>query len=409
MTTDDIAAIHRPVRTSITALGLCLGLGRAEPSPQGSCAQESGNSGITVNFTARVMSRASEASSAASILRSVRTITLGLTSVALTALFVFPASLPAAADPPLTAAEARAVIEQLETDAAAIDQQYAGVKEEIKQGRAQLKLKQADVKTQTDKVAHLKLQVGQVALAQFQNRSLDTAAQLFVTPDTDQFLSQISTVQKVTENQNSALQDFQQAQANLDALEHSAETDLATLAEKEKQLKSLTEASDKKIAQAKKVLAKLTASQRQQISDAEKKEAAKANADTRAATSSRGSTRSSGSRGARALAFAKAQLGEPYVRNGDGPSSWDCSGLTMAAWGSVGVSLPHSAGQQYNRGSAVNKADLQLGDLVFFYSDISHVGLYAGNGQVIHAPRPGKFVEYIKMSYMPYAGARRPG
>jgi peptidoglycan DL-endopeptidase CwlO len=364
-----------------------------------------------VNFTARVMSRASEASRATSILRSVRTITLGLTSVALTALFVFPASLPAAADPPLTTAEAKAVIEQLETDAAAIDQQYAGVKEEIKQGRAQLKLKQADVKTQTDKVAQLRLQVGQAALAQFQNRSLDTAAQLFVTPDTDRFLSQISTVQKVNENQNSALQDFQQAQANLASLEHSAETDLVTLTQKEKQLKSLTEASDKKIAEAKKVLAKLTASQRQQISDAEKKQSARANAEGRAATS-RGSTRStvSGSgRGARALAYAKAQLGEPYVRNGDGPSSWDCSGLTMAAWGSVGVSLPHSSGQQYNRGSAVNKADLQPGDLVFFYSDISHVGLYAGNGQVIHAPRPGKYVEYIKMSYMPYAGARRPG
>jgi peptidoglycan DL-endopeptidase CwlO len=360
-----------------------------------------------VNFTARVMSRASEASRATSILRSVRTITLGLTSAALTALFVFPASLPAAADPPLTTAEARAVIEQLETDAAAIDQQYAGVKEEIKQGRAQLKLKQADVKTQTDKVTQLKLQVGQAALAQFQNRSLDTAAQLFVTPDTDRFLSQISTVQKVSENQNSALQDFQQAQANLAALEHSAETDLVALAEKEKQLKSLSEASDKKIAEAKKVLAKLTASQRQEISAAEKRESARANAEA-----SRGSTRgtvSGSGRGAKALAYAKAQLGEPYVRNGDGPSSWDCSGLTMAAWGSVGVSLPHSAAQQYSRGSVVSKADLKLGDLVFFYSDIHHVGLYAGNGQVLHAPRPGKYVEYIKMSYMPYAGARRPG
>jgi peptidoglycan DL-endopeptidase CwlO len=335
-------------------------------------------------------------------------------SVALTALFVFPASLPAAADPPLTAAEARAVIEQLETDAAAIDQQYAGVKEEIKQGRAQLKLKRADVKAQTHKLAQLRLQVGQVALAQFQNRSLDTAAQLIVTPDTDRFLSQISTVQKVSENQNSVLQDFQQAQANLVALEHSAETDLTALAEKEKQLKSLSDASDKKIAQAKKVLAKLTASQRKQISDAEKKnkETAQASAE-RAATSSRGSTRSSATgsgRGAEALAYAKAQLGEPYVRNGDGPSSWDCSGLTMAAWGSVGVSLPHSAGSQYSRGSYVNKSDLQLGDLVFFYpGSISHVGLYAGNGQVIHSPRPGKSVEYIKMSYMPYAGARRPG
>ncbi len=330
--------------------------------------------------------------------------------MALAALFVFPASLPAAAAPPLTAAEARALIEQLETDAAAIDQQYAGVKEQIKQGRAQLKLKQADAQAQIDKVARMKLQVGQVALAQFQNRSLDTAAQLFVTPDTERFLSQISTVHKVSENQNSALQDYQQAQADLAALQYAAETDLAALAEKEKQLKSLTDASDKKLAEAKKVLAKLTAAQRQQISDAEKRATARANAAGRRASrdSSRAPVSGSG-RGAKALAYAKAQLGEPYVRNGAGPSSWDCSGLTMRAWGSVGVSLPHSSGQQYNRVRHVAKSDLQLGDLVFFYNDIHHVGLYAGNGQVIHAPRPGKSVEYIKMSYMPWRGAGRPG
>jgi len=332
--------------------------------------------------------------------------------VALTALFVFPVSLPAAADPPLTAAEARAVIKQLETDAAAIDQQYADVKEDIQQGRTQLKLKQADAKTQNDKVARMKLQVGQVALAEFQNRSLDTAAQLFVTPDTDRFLSQISTVHKVIENQNSALQDFQQAQAELAALEHSTQTDLAALAEKEKQLKTLTDASDKKIAQAKKVLAKLTASQRKQISETDKKDSTRASAAVRAATS-RSSTRSSATggsgRGAKALAYAKAQLGEPYVRNGDGPSGWDCSGLTMRAWGSVGVSLPHSSRQQHSRGRSVAKSDLKPGDLVFFYSDIHHVGLYAGNGQVIHAPRPGKSVEYTKISYMPWAGARRLG
>jgi peptidoglycan DL-endopeptidase CwlO len=255
------------------------------------------------------------------------------------------------------------------------------------------------------------------------------------------FLSQISTVQKVSENQNSALQDYQQAQANLAALERSAETDLAAIGEREKQLKGLAATSDKKLEQAKQVLAKLTAAQQKQLAEAEKKASAKANSEGRAATkapaktnaksrvgakppaktnaqsrpaakSSRDSTSSSAtgsSKGAKALAYAKAQLGEPYVRNAAGPSSWDCSGLTMRAWGSVGVSLPHSSGQQYSRGRSVTKSDLQLGDLVFFYSDISHVGLYAGNGQVIHAPRPGKSVEYIKMSYMPYAGARRPG
>ena len=221
----------------------------------------------------------------------------------------------------------------------------------------------------------MRLQVGQVALAQFQNRSLDTAAQLIVTPDTDGFLSQISTVQKVSENQNSILQDYQQAQANLAALEHSSETDLATLAEKEKQLKSLKDASDKKIAEARKVLNKLSATQRQRLSDEQKRAAARANA--AGAAASRDAARgpiSGSSKGVRALAFAKAQLGEPYVRNADGPSSWDCSGLTMRAWGSVGVSLPHSSGQQYNRGRPVARSDLQLGDLVFFYSGISHVG-----------------------------------
>jgi cell wall-associated NlpC family hydrolase len=392
----------------MTALELCSGLGRTEHSTFGSCAQESGNSGNTVNFAARVTARALTASRATSILRSVRIGALALISVALTALFVFPASLPAAADPPLTAAEARALIAQLETDAAAIDQQYAGVKEQIKQGRAQLKLKQADAQAQIDKVARMKLQVGQVALAQFQNRSLDTAAQLFVTPDTERFLSQISTVQKVSENQNSALQDYQQAQADLAALEQAAETDLAALAEKEKQLKSLTDASDKKLAEAKKVLAKLTAAQRQQISEAEKRATARANAAARL-TSREASRAPVTGRGAKALAYAKDQLGEPYARNGAGPSSWDCSGLTMKAWGSVGVSLPHSSSQQYNRGRHVNKSDLQLGDLVFFYNDRSHVGLYAGSGQVIHAPRPGKSVEYIKMSYMTWGGATRPG
>jgi cell wall-associated NlpC family hydrolase len=408
-----------------------------------------------VNFTARVTSRAFEVGRAPSLRRSLRIAALGLGSLALSVSVALPATLPAAAEPPLTVAQARELIKQLETDAAGIDQQYTEVEEQIKDGEAQLRLKQADLQTQSEKVGRLKMQAGQIALAQFQNRNLDTAAHLFVTPDTERFLSQISTVQKVSENQNSMLQDYQQAQANLAALEHSAETHLAAIGEKEQQLKSLAAASDKKLHQAKEVLAKLTAEQQKQLAEAEKKATAKANAEGRAATQapaqtneespaatqapaqtnekspaatqapaktneegppatnaspdSTGSSVTGSSKGAKALAYAKAQLGEPYARSGAGPSSWDCSGLTMMAWGSVGVSLPHSSRQQYGRGKPVSESDLQLGDLVFFFSDIHHVALYAGNGQVIHAPRPGKSVEYIKMSYMPYAGARRPG
>jgi peptidoglycan DL-endopeptidase CwlO len=237
-----------------------------------------------VNFTARVTSRAFEVGRAPSIRRSLRVVAFGLTSVALSVLGVFPASLPAAAEPPMTVAQARNLIKQLQNDAAGIDQQYTDVKEQIKEGRTQLRLKQADVQAQTKKVGRLKLQVGQVALAQFQNRSLGTAARLVVTSDTEGFLSQISTVQKVSENQNAKLQDYQQAQTNLAALGHAAEADLAALGAEEKQLKSLTAASDNKLDQAKKVLAKLTADQRKQLAEAEKKATAKANADGRAAT-----------------------------------------------------------------------------------------------------------------------------
>jgi cell wall-associated NlpC family hydrolase len=113
--------------------------------------------------------------------------------------------------------------------------------------------------------------------------------------------------------------------------------------------------------------------------------------------------------GEKALAYAKKQLGDRYAYGGTGPKGWDCSGLTMKAWKTAGVTLPHSAGQQYRIGKQISKSNLRNGDLVFFYRGISHVGLYAGNDKVIHAPRPGEKVSYIKMSNMPYMGARRPG
>jgi len=116
-----------------------------------------------------------------------------------------------------------------------------------------------------------------------------------------------------------------------------------------------------------------------------------------------------GTKGEKALAFAKKQLGDRYGYGGAGPNSWDCSGLTMKAWKTAGVKLPHSAGKQYRVGKKISKSRLRNGDLVFFYPGISHVALYAGNGKVIHAPHPGKTVTYIKMKYMPYMGARRPG
>jgi cell wall-associated NlpC family hydrolase len=114
-------------------------------------------------------------------------------------------------------------------------------------------------------------------------------------------------------------------------------------------------------------------------------------------------------RGTRALAFAKKQLGDRYRYGATGPNAWDCSGLTGGSWKAAGVKIPRTSQAQFRFGRRVAKSSLRAGDLVFFYSGISHVGIYAGNGKIIHASKPGSPVQYIKMKYMPYKGARRPG
>ena len=116
----------------------------------------------------------------------------------------------------------------------------------------------------------------------------------------------------------------------------------------------------------------------------------------------------SGNAGA-AVGYAMAQVGDAYVYGAAGPSAFDCSGLTMMAWAAAGVSLPHSSTAQYSSGPQVSEGDLQPGDLVFYYSPISHVGMYIGNGMIVHAANPGSGVTTAPLHSMPYVGAVRPG
>ena len=96
-----------------------------------------------------------------------------------------------------------------------------------------------------------------------------------------------------------------------------------------------------------------------------------------------------------AVDTALAQVGDPYVWGAAGPNAFDCSGLTQYAYKAAGVSLPHSSSAQSTIGTAVSKADLKPGDLVFFYSPISHVGMYIGNGQIVNAPTAGDVVKIV--------------
>ena len=113
--------------------------------------------------------------------------------------------------------------------------------------------------------------------------------------------------------------------------------------------------------------------------------------------------------GAVAAEFACAQQGKPYQWGASGPNGYDCSGLTQAAWAAAGVSLTHHTGAQWNEGVPVSRDQAIPGDLVFFYSDLSHVGLYIGNGLMVDAPHAGAVVTVRSIDTMPIAGFRRPG
>jgi cell wall-associated NlpC family hydrolase len=111
-----------------------------------------------------------------------------------------------------------------------------------------------------------------------------------------------------------------------------------------------------------------------------------------------------------AVQAAMAQQGDPYVWGAGGPDSFDCSGLTMYAYGQAGISLPHYTGAQWNAGRHVSQSELQPGDLIFFHSDLHHMGMYIGNGQLIHAPHSGDVVRVVSLSGWfqdNYAGAVR--
>ena len=104
-----------------------------------------------------------------------------------------------------------------------------------------------------------------------------------------------------------------------------------------------------------------------------------------------------GQRAAIAVDEARRQLGKPYQWGASGPDSFDCSGLTMWAWRKAGVDLPHYTGAQYDATIHIPLSELQPGDLVFFHSDVSHVGIYVGNGEMIHAPHTGDVVRYASI------------
>lgn len=116
----------------------------------------------------------------------------------------------------------------------------------------------------------------------------------------------------------------------------------------------------------------------------------------------------SSQRAAAAVAAARSAVGKPYVWGAAGPASFDCSGLTQWSYGQAGVAIPRTSQAQRSAGRQVPLSQARPGDLVVYRDDASHVGMYVGGGQVVHAPHPGAAVRYDPVDMMPVSSVTRP-
>jgi cell wall-associated NlpC family hydrolase len=118
--------------------------------------------------------------------------------------------------------------------------------------------------------------------------------------------------------------------------------------------------------------------------------------------------RSASPQGRKAVQFATAQVGKPYVWGAEGPGSYDCSGLTSQAWLAAGKGIPRTSQEQWRLLPRVPIKDMRPGDLIVYYADASHIGMYIGDGAIVHAPRPGRDVTITGAGSMEILGVVRP-
>jgi peptidoglycan DL-endopeptidase CwlO len=302
---------------------------------------------------------------------------------------------PTYADPSIKDVQARA--DALFNQAEQASERYNNARIELRQSQTRLAALQADLRRQQDKVSGVRQQVASAVVQQYQGQALSSATQVLLSDNPDAFLTQLTTVSEYNDQQSQLMADFAVQAKQLEMRKAAAQRELAGIAATKKQLGQDKATIDRKAADAKALLGRLQARAAQASRSSE-----------RVATPTTTSVPASGRAGA-AVQFAMAQVGKAYVYGAAGPNAYDCSGLTMMAWRQAGVSLPHSSSAQMGSGQRVAESDLQPGDLVFYYSPVSHVGMYIGNGQIVNAENPSAGVKVTGLHSMPYVGAVRPG
>ncbi|MEU9763108.1 NlpC/P60 family protein [Streptomyces sp. NPDC047985] len=314
------------------------------------------------------------------------------------------AALPgsAHADPRRTPAQVEAEVDRIYRDAEVATEKYNGAKERVTAAAKDVDALRDEAARRTDRLNAARNALGSLAAAQYRNGALNPSVQLALSSDPDQYLERASYVDRLGDRRAVEVDAVERQIARIAQLRSEAGKKLAALEARRAELRKHRATIRGKLAEARRLLATLSPAERAAYVDGTGSGGARADRDL-----TRGPALAPNARAAEAVTFAYGALGKPYVWGATGPSSYDCSGLTQAAWRAAGVSLPRTTYTQINAGQRVSRSELAPGDLVFFYSGISHVGLYIGNGRMIHAPRPGAPIRIAPIDQMPFAGATR--
>ncbi|WP_030906781.1 C40 family peptidase [Streptomyces sp. NRRL F-5126] len=258
------------------------------------------------------------------------------------------------------------------------------------------------------RIAALKKQAGAAARAQYRNGGLPASARLALTGDPQSFLDGLGHAAAEQKATNRLIKQMTDAQADLTTYARDAGASWQKLKKNQQATAENKKEIKRKISDAKRLESGLTASRRARLAKLEQDAAATAQTTWLNSSAPGDMNRPPSESGAKALAFATAQLGKPYVWGAEGPDTYDCSGLTSQAWAAAGIHIPRTSQEQWRLLPHVAVADMRPGDLIIYYKDASHVAMYAGGGEIIQAPRPGKDVMVSKAGTMPVLGVVRP-
>lgn len=293
--------------------------------------------------------------------------------------------------------QVKSKVDKLYQEAEKATEAYDGAKEKQAKLEKEISTLQDKVARGQDELNQLRDGIGTMASAQYRTGSIDPSVQLFLSSNPEDYLDKASTLDQLSSQQVEALKKIQEKQRELAQERQEATDKLKDLAATRTELGKNKQEVQGKLASAQKLLNSLTAQERAAL-QADQNRASRASERTALG----GNVSVSGRAGA-AFSAAQSRIGSPYVYGASGPSSFDCSGLTSWAYAQAGVSIPRTSEAQANAGTRIyNINDLKVGDLVLFYGDLHHIGLYAGNGQVLHAPHTGAVVRYEAISDMPF-------